>query len=366
MPSPIPVTRLLPRDFGLELGVCSSPLTKQSGDTTLRVPVIAFHGKLACRLWSSVIHWRELRDLEPIGSGGFGLVSKATYLGETVAMKRVRCAKNKLASRQSFWAELNAAHLRHENLVRVIAASTQSNADDGVIGTIIMEYAGDLNLQQLIYSAAEPLRRESCVRHATDVARALRHLHAHGVVHLDLKPANVLVSHAGVCKLADFGCSLKLEIARDRDATPRRMEIGGTYTHRAPELLRGEEVTPARTSTRSASHCGSCSHVSRPMKESDSTFCTPWSLSTCAQISTSRCSTRPAQLRTSSVGAGARNRTKDRVQSSCLQSSQSSTMILINLQNLLHYLKTNTLPWYTALTHGMSKENDKESTGRGD
>ncbi|KAI5098710.1 proto-oncogene serine/threonine-protein kinase mos [Silurus meridionalis] len=245
MPSPIPVTRLLPRDFGLELGVCSSPLTKQSGDTTLRVPVIAFHGKLACRLWSSVIHWRELRDLEPIGSGGFGLVSKATYLGETVAMKRVRCAKNKLASRQSFWAELNAAHLRHENLVRVIAASTQSNADDGVIGTIIMEYAGDLNLQQLIYSAAEPLRRESCVRHATDVARALRHLHAHGVVHLDLKPANVLVSHAGVCKLADFGCSLKLEIARDRDASPRRMEIGGTYTHRAPELLRGEEVTPS-------------------------------------------------------------------------------------------------------------------------
>lgn len=251
MPSPIPVTRLLPRDFGLKLCVCSSPLTKQSGHATLRVPVNTFHGKLACRLWSSVIHWRELCNLEPIGSGGFGLVFRATYFGETVAVKRVKCAKNKLASRQSFWAELNAAHLRHENLVRVIAASTQANADDvlgqsgdSVIGTVIMEYAGDVNLQQVIYNASEPLRPESCVRYAADVARALRHLHAHGVVHLDLKPANVIVSWTGVCKLADFGCSLKVELGRDRDASARRMEIGGTYTHRAPELLRGEDVTP--------------------------------------------------------------------------------------------------------------------------
>ncbi|KAK2831226.1 hypothetical protein Q7C36_016312 [Tachysurus vachellii] len=251
MPSPIPVTRLLPRDFGLSLGVCSSPLTKHSGDATLRVPVTAFHKKLACRLWSSVIHWRELCDLESIGSGGFGLVFRATYFGETVAVKRVKCAKNKLASRQSFWAELNAAHLRHDNLVRVIAASTQANGDDvsgtrldSVIGTIIMEYAGDVNLQQVIYSATEPLLTASCVRYAADMARALRYLHAHGVVHLDLKPANVIVSQTGVCKLADFGCSLKVELVRDPDSPVRRMEIGGTYTHRAPELLRGEDVTP--------------------------------------------------------------------------------------------------------------------------
>ncbi|GAA6072415.1 proto-oncogene serine/threonine-protein kinase mos [Tachysurus ichikawai] len=251
MPSPIPVTRLLPRDFGLRLGVCSSPLTKHSGDATLRVPVTAFHGKLACRLWSSVIHWRELCDLESIGSGGFGLVFRATYFGETVAVKRVKCAKNKLASRQSFWAELNAAHLRHDNLVRVIAASTQANGDDvsgtrldSVIGTIIMEYAGDVNLQQVIYSAPEPLLTASCVRYAADMARALSYLHAHGVVHLDLKPANVIVTRTGVCKLADFGCSLKVELVRDPDSSARRMEIGGTYTHRAPELLRGEDVTP--------------------------------------------------------------------------------------------------------------------------
>ncbi|XP_062873202.1 proto-oncogene serine/threonine-protein kinase mos [Trichomycterus rosablanca] len=246
MPSPIPVTRLLPTDFGLLVGVCSSPLTKHTGALTLRVPNRTVPTKLASRLWSSVIYWRELRDLEPIGSGGFGLVFKGSYLGETVAVKRVKCAKNKLASRQSFWAELNAAHLRHPNLVRVIAASTQANGDDvmgesgdSVIGTIVMEFAGEMNLQQVIYSPAEPLRPES---YATDIVRALQHLHSQGIVHLDLKPANVILTRNGVCKLADFGCSVKVET---QHASVCRSEIGGTYTHRAPELLKGHEVTPS-------------------------------------------------------------------------------------------------------------------------
>ncbi|XP_043114926.1 proto-oncogene serine/threonine-protein kinase mos [Puntigrus tetrazona] len=245
MPSPIPVTRLLPKAFGLEFGACSSPISKTASGSTLRVPANALHGKIAHRLWSSVIHWRDLRALVPIGSGGFGTVFKGTYFDETVAVKKVRCVKNKLASRQSFWAELNAAHLRHQNIVRVIAATTCTPAHlsaGGDIGTIVMEFAGALNLQQVIYGLSEPLLMDKCVGYSTDVARALQHLHAHGVVHLDLKPANVLVSEQGVCKLADFGCSFKL--SSRSDAVTRLSEIGGTFTHRAPELLKGEGVSP--------------------------------------------------------------------------------------------------------------------------
>ncbi|XP_056099113.1 proto-oncogene serine/threonine-protein kinase mos [Rhinichthys klamathensis goyatoka] len=245
MPSPIPITRLLPKDFGLEFGACSSPLTKTASGSTLRVPVNTFHGKIAHRLWSSVIHWRELQALEPIGSGGFGMVFKGTYFGETVAVKKVRCVKNKLASRQSFWAELNAAHLHHQNIVRVIAATTCTpahlNTKDN-IGTIVMEFAGALNLHQVIYGLAAPLPMDKCVKYSIDIARALQHLHAHVTVHLDLKPANVLVSQQGVCKLADFGCSFKLSSKSDTVVT-HLSEIGGTFTHRAPELLKGEEVT---------------------------------------------------------------------------------------------------------------------------
>ncbi|XP_076832536.1 proto-oncogene serine/threonine-protein kinase mos [Brachyhypopomus gauderio] len=246
MPSPVPVTRLLRRELGARLGACSSPLSSCAVGSSLRVPDHAFRGGGAARrLWSSVVHWRELQGLEPIGSGGFGLVFKARYFGETVAVKRVKSARNKLASRQSFWAELNSAHLRHKNLVRVIAATTHPPVDRAItdgIGTVIMEFAGRLNLQQVIYGDAEPPRMDQCARYSRDIACALQHLHAHSVVHLDLKPANVLLSEDGVCKLADFGCSVKIEPQHDR--TIHLNEIGGTYTHRAPELLKGEKVTP--------------------------------------------------------------------------------------------------------------------------
>uniref|UniRef100_A0A8V5FT75 Serine/threonine-protein kinase mos n=1 Tax=Melopsittacus undulatus TaxID=13146 RepID=A0A8V5FT75_MELUD len=57
--------------------------------------------------WCS-IDWDQLCLLQPLGSGGFGSVYKATYHGATVAVKQVKKnSKNRLASRQSFWAELN-------------------------------------------------------------------------------------------------------------------------------------------------------------------------------------------------------------------------------------------------------------------
>lgn len=251
MPSPIPASRLLPRDIYpcVDIGTCSSPLAKYSLGTTLTVPVQRLHGKVASRLWSTVIHWKELRSLQPAGSGGFGSVYRAEYRGDTVALKRVKkCTKNQLASRQSFWAELNAAHLRHRNIVRVIAATTCVPADFGdesSIGTVLMEFVGERNLQQVIYGCAEPLGEQRWLRYAADVARGLRFLHSHGVVHLDIKPANVLVSSEDVCKIADFGCSLTLDRGCEVRAIGAHLShVGGTYTHRAPELLRGEALSP--------------------------------------------------------------------------------------------------------------------------
>ncbi|XP_068604309.1 proto-oncogene serine/threonine-protein kinase mos [Brachionichthys hirsutus] len=251
MPSPIPVTRLLPADLcpSPELGTFSSPLTKPQAGSSLQVPVQRFASRAASRLWSSVIHWKELRAVEPVGSGGFGSVYKAEYFGETVALKRVnKCAKNKLASRQSFWAELNAAHLRHANIVRVIAATTAVPADfedERSIGTILMEFVRGGNLQQAIYDRAEPLGADRWLRYGADILRGLRFLHAHGVVHLDIKPANVLLSSGDACKIADFGCSLKLDRGCEARAVgPHLSHVGGTYTHRPPEMLRGEPVSP--------------------------------------------------------------------------------------------------------------------------
>lgn len=251
MPSPIPVTRLLPKGIypSVDIGTCSSPLAKHPHGSTLQVPAQRFHGKVSSRLWSSVIHWKELRSIQPVGSGGFGSVYKAEYFGETVALKKVKkCTKNKLASRQSFWAELNAAHLRHGNIVRVIAATTYVPAefgDEGNTGTILMEFVGSRNLQQIIYEQAEPLGEDRWLGYSKDIARGLQFLHSHDVVHLDIKPANVLVSSDDMCKIADFGCSVKLESGCEMSATsPLLSHVGGTYTHRSPELLKGEGVSP--------------------------------------------------------------------------------------------------------------------------
>ncbi|XP_061660627.1 proto-oncogene serine/threonine-protein kinase mos [Syngnathoides biaculeatus] len=250
MPSPVPPTRVLSKDIypSVDIGTCSSPLSKHSFGSTLQVPTQRHHGKVASRLWSSVIYWKELHGVQPVGSGGFGSVYKAKYRGETVALKKVKkCTKNKLASRQSFWAELNAAHLRHRNVVRVIAATTCMPTDFGderSIGTIVMEYVGSRNLQQIIYGCAEePLPPERWVKHSLDIARGLQFLHSHKIVHLDIKPANVLVSAEDVCKIADFGCSVQLDTKREASEVVPMSHAGGTYTHRAPELLKGEGVS---------------------------------------------------------------------------------------------------------------------------
>ncbi|KAM9839598.1 proto-oncogene serine/threonine-protein kinase mos [Aulostomus maculatus] len=250
MPSPIPVSRLLPRDLHpcVDIGTRSSPLAKHAHGDRLQVPARRLHDGAAGRLRASVVRWEELRCVLPVGSGGFGSVYRAEYLGRTVALKQVKKShKNQLASRQSFWAELNAAHLRHANIVRVIAATTCVPAGleaEGSIGTVLMEFVGSRNLQQVIYGGAEPLGAERWIRFSEDIARGLQFLHAHRVVHLDIKPANVLVSGEDACKIADFGCSLKLERGREvSDVSPHLSHAGGTYTHRAPELLRGEAVS---------------------------------------------------------------------------------------------------------------------------
>lgn len=193
--------------------------------------------------------WKELRSVQPVGSGGFGSVYKAEYLGETVALKKVKkSAKNQLASRQSFWAELNAAHLRHKNIVRILAATTcvpSDFEDENRIGAVLMEFVGSRNLQQIIYGSAEPLEPNRWLRYSADIIHGLRFLHSHSVVHLDIKPANVLVSGEDVCKIADFGCSVKVDRGCEvTSVSPHLSHGGGTYTHRAPELLKGEGVSP--------------------------------------------------------------------------------------------------------------------------
>lgn len=262
MPSPLPLNRL----FRLELSPsvnarpCSSPLVFSTKDGMLLLgegPSPRAR-RLPPRLSWCSIDWDQLCLHHPLGSGGFGSVYKATYHGTTVAVKQVKkCSKNQLASRHSFWAELNVAHLSHNNVVRVIAASACSPTNQNSLGTIIMEYVGNSTLHHVIYGTGctvtkrkanelgcgyEPLSIMQSLSYSRDIVAGLVFLHSQLTVHLDLKPANIFITEQNVCKIGDFGCSLKLEDATS--SSPQLCHQGGTYTHRAPELLKGERVTP--------------------------------------------------------------------------------------------------------------------------
>ncbi|XP_053414219.1 proto-oncogene serine/threonine-protein kinase mos [Nycticebus coucang] len=259
MPSPLPLRPYLPgeaspsadsRPFSspAELpGRAGKPLL---GVTPPRAP------RLPRRLAWCSIDWEQVCLLQRLGAGGFGSVYKATYHGVPVAIKQVnRCSKNRLASQRSFWAELNVARLRHDNIVRVVAASTRTPAGSNSLGTIIMEFGGHITLHQVIYGAlgypeagepprctGEQLSLEKCLKYSVDIVKGLLFLHSQSIVHLDLKPANILISEQDVCKISDFGCSEKLEDGLCLQT--RLYHPGGTYTHRAPELLKGEAITP--------------------------------------------------------------------------------------------------------------------------
>lgn len=261
MPSPLPRPPYLPGEFSpsVDLRPCSSPsqLPGKAGKLSLggtppRAP------RLPRRLAWCSIDWEQVCFLQRLGAGGFGSVYKATYHGVPVAIKQVnKRTKNRLASQRSFWAELNIARLRHDNIVQVVAASTRTPAGFESLGTIIMEFGGNVTLHQVIYGATscpeeeeaqprccagEQLNLGKCLKYSLDVVNGLIFLHSQSIVHLDLKPANILISEQDVCKIGDFGCSEKLEDVPCCQTAP--YHLGGTYTHRAPELLRGDTLTP--------------------------------------------------------------------------------------------------------------------------
>ncbi|NWV26370.1 MOS kinase, partial [Origma solitaria] len=261
MPSPIPLNCFLSFEYSpsADLRPCSSPLVIPGKDSKsfLGGAPSARTRCLPPRLSWYSIDWEQLCLLQPLGCGGFGSVYKATYHGAIVAVKQVKkSSKNRLASWQSFWAELNVARLQHENVVRVVAASTCAPASENSLGTIIMEYVGSITLHHVIYGTGDAwthgeddeggcggkaLSMEETVCYSCDIMTGLAFLHSQDIVHLDLKPANVFITEQGACKIGDFGCSQKLE--KGLSPSPRVCHQGGTYTHRAPELLKGERVT---------------------------------------------------------------------------------------------------------------------------
>ena len=175
------------------------------------------------------------RLIERIDEGGAGEVWRARdeKLDRDVAIKLLGPDADD-AFRARFADEARrAAAVVHPNVVTVF-----DEGRDGADAFMVMELVPGKTLREIVAERG-PLPAHEVARLIRQVAGALDAAHAAGVVHCDVKPANIIVDREGVAKLTDFGIA---RAARDRD----EQELLGTARYIAPERVEGGPVT-ART-----------------------------------------------------------------------------------------------------------------------
>jgi eukaryotic-like serine/threonine-protein kinase len=178
------------------------------------------------------------REIRRLGAGGMATVSLAedTLLGRSVALKRVyRTGDDRDMLRLKREAMVGAS-LNHPNLVFVYDAQLQ---DDGDV-VIVMEYVEGETLADVIGSRGA-LAAPEVIRVLRGVAAALDAIHNRGIVHRDVKPANVLLGRDGAVKLADLGVA---DVA-DRTRITTADSLVGSFSYMAPEQLDGAAPSPA-------------------------------------------------------------------------------------------------------------------------
>src|SRR5687767_10667679 len=175
-----------------------------------------------------------------IGSGGMGTVWRARdeVLDRVVAVKILH---EGLASDAAFAERFRrearaAASLSHPNVVAVY------DTGDGEHPFIVMEYIEGESLHNMLRRRG-PLPVEDTARIARSVLAALAHAHSRGLIHRDMKPANVLFdASTGQAKVVDFGIAKGLE---DTGGLTRTSGLIGTAAYLSPEQVSGHDATPA-------------------------------------------------------------------------------------------------------------------------
>ena len=140
-----------------------------------------------------------------LGRGAMGVVYKAKdpTIGRTVALKTMRLDTHGLDSGEllrRFQNEARAAGLlNHPNIVTIYDAGEQ----DGMF-YIAMEFIEGTTLQGLL-AEKHLLASEEAVQIAREIAKGLDYAHSNGIVHRDVKPANIMITAQGAVKIMDFG-----------------------------------------------------------------------------------------------------------------------------------------------------------------
>ena len=181
----------------------------------------------------------HFKDWHKVGIGSFGEVYKAQSVqtGKWYAIKRSRKAFNGRWERERYLQEIHTVCSlgEHANIVKYYRAWQENQHF-----YLQLELCEGGNLQNLLDFQEERVSAETMRQFWVQMSSGLAHIHAHDMLHLDLKPENIfIVGDAKVgrtLKIGDFGTAVTLGQWDDEDGDPMYL---------APELLRGEAGPPA-------------------------------------------------------------------------------------------------------------------------
>ncbi|KAG5501490.1 hypothetical protein JKF63_03319 [Porcisia hertigi] len=212
---------------GCSVSRLSGPNLNSSGGGGVRTPRQGDHsGSVTPRALS-------FQRGRAVGSGGFGTVYQVILSdGSLAAVKELKLEN---ANFKAIDREVRAMSSipPHPNCVRYLGSRYSAHHY-----YIIMEYISGGSINSLRKSVGR-FRESVFQRYAYMVLLGLSHLHTNGIVHRDIKGANVLLDESGCAKIVDFGCSRDL----NHTTTPTTSSGCGTPLWMAPEVCRGEPTT---------------------------------------------------------------------------------------------------------------------------
>ncbi len=176
-----------------------------------------------------------------LGRGAMGVVYRATdpSIGRSVAIKTIRIRdiddeQQRERLRERLFREARSAGvLSHPNIVTIY----DMDEDDGV-AYITMAFVNGPTLEAILASG-EPLSGSRMLRILRQTAMALDYAHSKGIVHRDVKPANIMTDEDGSVKITDFGIA---RITASAHASNETKTISGTPNYMSPEQVQGVPV----------------------------------------------------------------------------------------------------------------------------
>ncbi|WP_112276113.1 Stk1 family PASTA domain-containing Ser/Thr kinase [Lentzea terrae] len=179
---------------------------------------------------------------ETLGYGGMSEVHKGrdVRLGRDVAIKVLRAdlARDTQFQERFRREAQNSAALNHPAIVAVYDTG-ETQTEYGPLPYIVMEFVDGRTLRDIVKTQG-PLSGKRAMEVMADVSAALDFSHRHGIVHRDVKPANVMITKSGAVKVMDFG--IARAIHDGQAAVTQTAAVIGTAQYLSPEQARGESV----------------------------------------------------------------------------------------------------------------------------